>query len=115
MFCSRLRRITDRMPALNSSMRTASALTHLTGPDNLVLRRSQFGERKRSAAVQFLRTDSHLRAKAKLSAIGESCGGVPVHRSRIHSAHKFPGVRLIVGHNRIAVLGRVTVNVSDCV
>jgi hypothetical protein len=47
-------------------------LPHLACSHDLVLRRSEFRERERAAAVEFLGADAHLGAEAKFCAIGET-------------------------------------------
>jgi len=47
--------------------------------------------------MQLLRADSHLRAKAELSAVGEACGGIPVHGGRIYQTQETSGVGFFVG------------------
>src|ERR1700735_1689592 len=68
--------------------------THLPRPNNLILRGGQLRQRERPAAVQLLRANSHLGAKTKLSAVGETSRSIPVHGSGVHAAQELAGIGL---------------------
>jgi predicted nucleic acid-binding protein len=63
-----------------------NALPHLPSPNDLVLRRREFRQRKRAATVEFLGADAHFGAEAEFRAVGEAGRGVPVDGGRIHAA-----------------------------
>src|ERR1700722_14440877 len=80
-------------------------LPHLPGPNNFILRTSQFHKCERAAAVKFLRADAHLGAEAEFSAIGETRRSIPVDDRRIDAAQKLAGIQFIPRHDRVGMLG----------
>src|SRR5437879_13645551 len=63
--------------------------------------------------MQFLRADSHLRAKAELASISKARGGIPINCWRIHQAEKLVRVGFVGSDDSFGVLRRIAIDMLD--
>src|ERR1700736_4376328 len=94
-------------------MSLTERLSYLPRSDNLVLRRSQLGQRERPTTMKLLSADAHLGSEAELRAIGEAGRCVPVHRGRIDSAQEFTGIRFVARHDGVGMLCGISIDVGN--
>ena len=63
--------------------------------------------------MELLRRNAHLAAEAELPAVGEAGGDVDVHRRAVDLVDKAVGRGLVLGHDAIAVVRRVMLDMRD--
>src|SRR5579863_1864199 len=82
-------------------------------PDNLVLRRCQFRQRKRTAAMQLLCTDAHFGAEPEFAAVSEARRSIPVNNRRIDATQKLPSIGFIARHDCVGMMRGIVIDAAD--
>jgi len=71
-------------------------------------------QRHRTASVQTIGAYANLGAESKFAAVIKAGGGIPKYRGRINVTKKGLSYRLVLGNNRIGVVGSVGLDMFHC-